>query len=269
MRRSKTLPAVMFGAAALIVTGSVRADDWFTRTFGGDAVKGSGDMVTESRVVKEFTWIEAHGAFDIFVKAGDTQQVLLTFDDNLLELIRTDVRGKTLKIYSDRSYRSRHTCQVEITVPRLEGVTIKGSGDMRVEGFDTDEFECRTDGSGDIEIVGLKNNELKCDISGSGDITVRDFTGDVFECRINGSGDFTASGTANELKIDVYGSGDVDARSLTAKEVEVTVMGSGDVKVFAQESFDGSVYGSGDIVCFGDPQHKSRHVAGSGSIRVK
>jgi hypothetical protein len=259
----------MLAAAALIVTGSVRADDWFTRTFGGDAVKGSGDMVTESRVVNEFTWIETQGAFDVYVKAGDTQQVLLTFDDNLLELIETEVSGGKLKIYCDSSYRSRHTCRVEITVPSLEGVTIKGSGDMRIEDFNSDEFECRTDGSGDIEIIGLKSNVLKCDISGSGDITVKDLAGDVLECRIDGSGGVTIDGTANEVKIDVNGSGDVDARDLTAKEVEVTVMGSGDVKVFAEESFDGSVYGSGGIVCFGDPQHKSRHVAGSGSIRIK
>lgn len=269
MSASKTLPAVVFAAAVLIATGSVEADNWLTRMLGGKSVKGSGDMVTESRVVKEFTWIETLGAFDISVKSGKKQEILLTFDDNLLDLIETDVSGKTLKIYSDEPYRSRHTCKVEITVPKLEGVTTKGSGDITVRNFDSEVFECRTKGSGDISVKNLNSEVVTCNINGSGNISIYNLNGDFLECHINGSGDFRADGQVKQLDIRVRGSGDVDTRDLIAQEAEVVIKGSGDVRVYAEESLDGAVYGSGDISYYGKPEHVSKRVAGSGDIRKR
>lgn len=267
MLRGKALSAIGLAAAVLMMFGSAEAGDWFNWTFGGNGVKGSGDTVTEDRDVRKFTWIETSGAFDVFVKAGEKQEVLLTFDDNLIDLIETRVEGKTLKIYSDESYRSKHTCRVEITVPKLEGVTTRGSGDITVSDFDSEAFECHTKGSGDITVKNLNSDVLRCNINGSGDITVRDLDGDFLECRISGSGDFSAEGKVEELEINVYGSGDVDTRDLTAKEATVTIKGSGDARVYAEESFDGAVYGSGDISYYGDPKHTEKHVAGSGSIK--
>ena len=267
MSKRKTLPAVVFAAAALIVSGSVEADDWFSRTFGGKSVKGSGDMATQARDVKEFTWIETLGAFDITVAAGDQQEVVLTFDDNLVELIETKVRGKKLIISAEESYSSRHSCQVEIVVPKLEGVTTKGSGDITVEGLNSESFECHTEGSGDILVKNVTIPSIQCDINGSGDIAIDNLTADFLECRISGSGDFKADGQVERLEIDVHGSGDVDSRDLIAKEAEVDIRGSGNVRVHASESFDGAVYGSGDIFCFGNPKRFSKHVAGSGEIK--
>jgi len=265
MLRGKALSAIGLAATVLMMFGSVEAGDWFNWTFGEKGVKGSGDMVTEDRDVKEFTWIETSGAFDVFVKAGEKQEVLL------VDLIETRVKGKTLKIYSDESYRSKHTCQVEITVPKLEGVTARGSGDITVGGFDSETdsetFECHTKGSGDITVKNLNSDILRCNINGSGDITVRNLEGDFLECRISGSGDFSAEGKVEELEINVYGSGDVDTRDLVAKEATVTIKGSGNARVYAEESLDVAVYGSGDISYYGDPKHTEKHVSGSGSIK--
>jgi hypothetical protein len=267
MLRGKTLSAIGLAVAILMMSGSVEAGNWFNWTLGGNGVKGSGDMVTEDRDVREFSWIETLGAFDVFVKVGEKQSVLITFDDNLIDLIETKVKGKTLKIFSDESFRSKHTCKIEITVPKLEGVTTRGSGDIMVENVNSDRFRCHVKGSGDITVKGVKSEVFECDINGSGDITVKNLYGDYLECHINGSGDFSTDGEVEELEIRVYGSGDVDARDLRAKQANVVIKGSGDARVHADDSFDGSVYGSGDITYYGDPEHTSKHISGSGSIR--
>jgi len=267
MRKGKTLITITLGAMVLMAFSSVSAGNWFKRTFGDKGVKGSGDIITEDRDVKDFTRIETSGSFDVIVEVGEKQNITLTFDDNLLDLIETRVKGKTLEIYTDESYRSEYTCKVEITVPKLEGVMTRGSGDFDVRNVNSDRFDCRTRGSGDITIGDLNSRIVRCDINGSGDITVRDMESDFLECSIHGSGDITAEGKVDELEINVSGSGDVDARDLTAREATIVVKGSGDVRVRAQESFDGAVYGSGDIAYYGKPEHISTHVAGSGSIK--
>jgi len=219
-----TSVAAIFVLAA--VARPVSADNLLSGLFG-HGIKGSGDRVTESRDLPDFTKIRTRGACDVYVTFGDTRSVSITFDDNLIDLIKTEVKGKTLRIYSDESYNSRKSCKVEITVPKLVAIKSSGSGDFELSGFDDDSF---------------------------------DFS-------LSGSGDLTIDGRVKELEISISGSGDVDARRLIADEAYVSISGSGDVLVHAKSVFDGSVSGSGDITFYGEPKDISRSVRGSGSIR--
>ncbi|MCP4685747.1 MAG: DUF2807 domain-containing protein [bacterium] len=194
--------------------------------FGGGE-RGSGDIETEIREVDSFDRIKIDGSTDVFVTVGEKQSVSVTTDDNLLDHIKTRVRSRrTLLITSRGNYRSRRGVRVDITVPELTSIRISGSGDADIDGL----------------------------------------TGEVFEIDISGSGDVTIEGEINEVEINIEGSGDVDARDLRAKQAYVRIAGSGDVDVYAEESFDGHVYGSGDIDFWGKPEDVSRHVSGSGDI---
>ena len=92
-------------------------------------------------------------------------------------------------------------------------------------------------------------------------------------CSVVNGGDRISLGLVDEngqeVEIKVSGSGDIDARDLESTEAYVRVSGSGDVKVYAAEAIDARVSGSGDIAYYGDPEHVSRHVSGSGSIRKR
>lgn len=212
----------------LLATTPTAADNFFSRMFG-HRIKGSGDIQTETRDVSSFERIKLSGAFDLYVTAGKPQSVTVTFDDNLLDIIQTEVRGRTLRVYSDESYSSRYDCKVEITVEHLEDISL----------------------------------------SGSGNIEVTDLDGGDFSVSISGSGDVRASGKVDEVDISVSGSGDIDARDLEAVDAYVRVSGSGDVDVFASGELTARVSGSGDIAYYGDPDHVTRRVSGSGSIRKK
>ena len=218
------LPVTML--LILSVAGSVSAD-WFG--FGSRSIKGSGDLITEERDVGSFKRIESSGAADIFVTVGEELSVKVTLDDNLIDLIETKVRGKTLKIESRENYRSRHGCRIEITVRELERVYLRGSGDILVERLETE----------------------------------------FFEFKLSGSGSLVAEGATDELEVHLSGSGDIDTRDLIAREAYVSLSGSGEIKIHAEESFDGSLSGSGDIAIYGNPPDFSKSVSGSGSIRKK
>ncbi len=191
--------------------------------------KGSGDLVTEEREVRDFTKIKSSGSFDVYVRVGHETKVSVTFDDNLIDHIRTRVRGHTLRIDSEGSYSSRHNCRIDITVSRLSEITCSGSGSIEVEGLRTDEFAFK----------------------------------------LSGSGEFKAEGEVRELEISVSGSGEVDTRDVIAEDAYVKVSGSGKVRVRATESLDSHVSGSGNIYYYGDPEYVSEHISGSGKIRKR
>ncbi len=224
---------------------SASADGILKRLINGDGIKGSGDMVTRDRDVAEFNKIRMSGAFDVYVTIGTEQRVTITFDDNLIDLVKTETKGKTLRIYSDESYSSRKGCKVEITVPELLLVDASGSGDITIEDLKQDMFEYEISGSGDANI--------------NGDIGEIDIT-------VSGSGDVRLNGNAKTIDISISGSGDVDAHRMLAEDASVRVTGSGDVSVYASKSFNGRVSGSGDIDVYGDPPKIRRRVSGSGDI---
>lgn len=225
----RVLYQIIIAIVGIMLAGTpVAADNFFGKMFG-HRIKGSGDMKTETRDVAEFEKIKLSGSFDVYVQIGEPQSVKVTFDDNLLDIIMTEVHGRTLRIYSDESFSSRRDCRVEITVAKLEDVGV----------------------------------------SGSGNVEIRDLNGGDFAVAVSGSGDIRAAGKVDELDISVSGSGDIDARDLEAVDAYVTVSGSGDVEVNASGELSARVSGSGDIAYYGTPDHISQRVSGSGSIRKK
>ena len=54
---------------------------------------GSGNVVKEERKVSSFNAIEVSGAFDVELVQGTAIAVTVEADDNLMDLIRTEVRG--------------------------------------------------------------------------------------------------------------------------------------------------------------------------------
>jgi len=211
----------------LILGPVVNADNLFTKMFDKDKIKGSGTLASDYRDVKEFNKIRTSGSADIYITVGEKQSIKVTFDDNIIEHIQTEVKGKTLRVFCEKSYRSRKNCRVDITVADLRGIVVKGSGDIHIENL----------------------------------------RGEFFEYTLKGSGDMDAQGEIEELELNLYGSGDIDTRELKAQNAYAVIKGSGDISVYAENELDCSVYGSGDIRYYGDPKDISKHVAGSGSIK--
>lgn len=211
----------------LFFASTVNADNLFGLFSRG--VKGSGDIVTVERDITEFSRLKSTGSFDVNVSVGEKASLKITYDDNLIELIDTEVHGKTLEISSDESFNSKHNCIIEITVTSLDEVRLSGSGDINIYNVDTD----------------------------------------LFELSISGSGDIYAEGKANEVELSIAGSGDIDCRDLIGHDAYVKVSGSGDVKVFADKLLEARVSGSGDVAYYGNPEDVSQSVSGSGTIRKK
>ena len=197
--------------------------------WGQKTEKGSGNLETVSIDLKEFNRIQSAGSADIFVKIGGSQKIELTCDDNIIDNITMEVRGKRLIIESEGSFSVSKSPRIDITIPELESMSIAGSGDVEIRGLD----------------------------------------GGEFTYSVSGSGDLTAEGKVDYLELRLSGSGDMDTRKLIAREVDCKIAGSGDIEVYAAESFNGSISGSGDITLYGDPKYVDRFVSGSGSIRKR
>ncbi len=211
-------------AVGLVVLGAGCGDV----TIGdGTRTEGSGTIVTESREVSGFDAVRIFGSGDIAIDITGTESLSLTADDNLMEILTTEVSGNTLDLSVERgnSISPSQEIEYDITAENLTALSIFGSADIKVTGADVSEFEINISGSGDIELVGA----------------------------------------AELLSIVISGSGDIDASALVTKAGSVRISGSGDIVVNATDELDVTISGSGNVEYIGSPI-VNQTISGTGSV---
>jgi len=179
------------------------------------SIQGSGVEASQTREVPAFSRVHLSGSADVIARIGGAQALSLRGDDNLLQYVETEVRGDTLHVgMAPGSYNFRRDLVVELSLPRLAGLAISGSGDASLDGV----------------------------------------AGEALELSISGSGDVRAAGAVERLSVALSGSGDMDLAQLRAREANVQIAGSGDVSVDVSDKLSVSISGSGDVRYSGHPQ---------------
>lgn len=192
-------------------------------------IPGSGVSQTETRAVGEFHSVAHDGVGEVSITIGEPQNVSITFDDNLLELVETSVVDGELHIKTLADYRSDLGMKVAITVPAIDGLKVTGVGSLKAGGIDSE------------------------------NLTVK----------ISGVGGVNVSGKVKNLDVVVSGVGSADLGELQAESAKVKVSGVGSATVYASQSIDANTSGIGGIRVLGKPQDKNTTQSGIGKITIE
>ena len=190
-------------------------------------IQGSGNIISESRELNNFTSIILLGSIDVNIKTSESNNCVVVADDNLIPYIKTEVVNNKLNISLNESYSSEEKLVVNINTPNYDEVSLSGSGN--------------------INILDFKNNNLSLNISGSGNIT--------------------GNGEVETLVVKINGSGNLMSKEIKSKSATITINGSGDGEVFASDSISAKINGSGNIKYFGNPENVDTIINGSGDIK--
>ena len=193
---------------------------------GQRMVTGSGRIVTQQRAVGNFSRVELRGSTDIEVRLGAAPSLAVRADDNILQMITTRVEGGTLIVDTRGSYRTRSSPRAFVTVPNIDYLGSRGSGNA--------------------DIAGVANRRL--------------------ELQLLGSGNIKAIGRTEEVKVALRGSGNIDTRQLSSGIADVSLTGSGNIYVVTNGVLNGRLAGSGNIYVDGQPGVRNVKEAGSGNI---
>ncbi len=206
---------------------------------------GHGPVRGEAREVGDFDALHLNIPAQVTVTQGERFLVEVEAEDNLLDEIRTKVKGRTLRISSEGCLKPNIRIKVHVSLPELTELEINGTGDILVP--DTFRVE-------DVDLA----------INGTGNIECRLIAARV-EAVIRGSGDVRLTGSANEQELKIMGSGDIDAMQMPCNTAEIRVSGSGDVYVYVIRDLDIRISGSGDAYYKGKPKVSTK-INGSGKV---
>src|SRR6478752_7493054 len=141
---------------------------------GACSVHGSGVPKTDPRNTSGFEDIELASFVDAKITVGKPSSVAVHCDENLVQYIRTEVRGGTLVVETRGASNIDPTgsCLVEIGLPKLVSLSISGSGDASVRGAAEGLKRVAISGSSDVTFDEVKSDRLAMTVSGAGNVRI-------------------------------------------------------------------------------------------------
>lgn len=236
----------------------------------GVNTRGHGEgrqLASENRPVNaSVTEIDMAGAIDLTLRQGAVASMTVRGEQRLLGNVDTVQDGNELQIgVKGMLLHKRLPLQVVLTLPSIDTLRIRGSGDSTINGFSGDRIDVQLDGSGSVKFNG-RFKEVNAVVRGSGDMEMNGGASDKVEVALAGSGGMTVVGSCRQFKANQTGSGALDAEHLAAEAALVTLRGSGNSVVQAIISADVTVRGSGDVKVLGNPAERAISRTGSGSV---
>ncbi len=213
----------------------------------GFGIKGNGKVTKQERQLNSFSALDVGGAFKVFLTQGDKEFVIVEADENLLDVISTEVRGNTLVIKTTKDIRDSEVLNIYLTFKELDEMEISGAcrlvGENKMK-FGNLDLECS--GASDVELK-LAAQKLSFDFSGA--------------CKVE------LYGSAESVDLDLSGASHFDGYDLEADIYNVDVSGASHAKIFVNSELSADVSGAASLKYKGEPTIKHHDVSGAASMK--
>ena len=209
--------------------------------------RGNGKIESEKRVLEGFDEINLAGNYEVGLKYGGQEQVVIVTDENLLPYIESSVENGVLVIEDRDRIKSDDGIKIFITYKEISRIRSAGASIVKSEDVITgDVFSLTVPGAGLVDLK-LDVQDLEVDLAGAGLVKL--------------------SGKTNRQQISLKGVGSLEAFDLESNDCEVSVSGVGGAEVNVKENLNAVVRGIGGIKYKGDPKSVQDEISGIGTIK--
>lgn len=212
-------------------------------------ITGSKNVTTESRnISSDFTGIKVSQGIEVLLTQDAETSLTAEMDDNLHELLITEVKEGILKIYFKENVSKRKASTIYLTMPKISKV--KTSSGSEVIGQNT-----------------LKVNDLNLDSSSGSEINLQ-LDANSIESESSSGSQIDLKGTCNNLSAKASSGSGIDAEELVAIEVTAKASSGASIDIQATESITAKASSGASIDCEGNPKEKNVQKSSGGDVRV-
>ena len=217
--------------------------------FWDKTIYGEGPVVTEERDISGFDGIKVSSGIDVYLKQGNSEKVKVVADENLHDVIETEVRNGTLHVFSEVNIRKAKSKKVYVTIKKLNSIRISSAGDVKGQNK-------------------INTRDLTISLSSAGDLSL-DVEAKRIELSISSSGDADLSGSIDYFDVSLSSAGDLNAYELEAKTCKIRVSSAGNAKIHVTEELSATASSAGNIYYRGDPKIKHLSSSSAGGIHKR
>ncbi len=210
----------------------------------GEGKRGNGNVTDERReVTAEFTAITASEGLDVYVTQDRDFEILVEADENIIDLIGTDIKDGKLRIHAIENI-GRATKKVYVSLPDISALRANSGADLVTK----DRIEA---------------DEIYLDASSGADLKV-ELSADIVHADTSSGADIRISGDANMLYADASSGSGIKAGEFKVQTCEADASSGADIRVHVSKKLVADASSGADIKYTGGAQvTKNKSVSGS------
>ncbi|RUA08795.1 MAG: DUF2807 domain-containing protein, partial [Flavobacteriia bacterium] len=186
-----------------------------------NGIKGNGNVVTKDRVVNsDFNVVDVSRGLDVYLTVGEKISVSVQADENLHDLITTEVRNGTLYISALENIYSAKARKIFVSVPEVNKIKATSGADLYTENT-------------------ITGNKLVVKATSGADIRLSIDVKDLEAVSTSGS-DIKMKGKAENINVSATSGSDIKAYDLIVKNCTAKATSGSDILVHVTENIDAS-----------------------------
>ncbi len=212
-----------------------------------NGVKGNGNVVAKNRSISsDFVRIKVSSGIDVYLTENGETSLVVEADENLHDLIKTEVKNGTLYIGSKKNIWTARAKKVHVSIEKIVELEVTSGAEVTTENtLHADDLKIIATSGAEFNLH-LKVNNLNCESSSGSDVNI--------------------DGKANNFNVSSSSGSDIDAYGLETSNCIAKASSGSNIKVNVNKSFDGHASSGGDIHFKGDPEVVNSSDSSGGNI---
>ena len=210
----------------------------------GSGKKGNGVVTSETReVTGDFTVVSASEGLYVYVTDGDEFEITVEADENIIDLIATDIKNDRLRIHAEENI-GRATKKIFVTMPEITGLKSSSGAHLSTENtVVSDKLEIDASSGANVNII-MEVSEVDIDASSGANLSL--------------------SGDARTVFVDASSGANINAKRLITKICQAGASSGGNVSVNVSDDLTADASSGGNISYSGEAKvTKKKSVSGS------
>lgn len=215
-----------------------------------DGVKGNGNVITKNRKISnDFTRIKASRGLDVYITKNSKVSLVVEADENLHELIQTEVKNGTLIITSEKNIWQASSKKIHLSVENLNEILVNSGAEVYSENtLHSDDMKVSASSGSEARLI-LNVDNLICESSSGANIRL--------------------TGKAGSIDVRTSSGSDVSAFELKTENCIARASSGSNISVYVTETFEGKATSGADIRFKGSPNIVQKDNNSGGSIKSK
>ena len=211
-------------------------------------VQGNGNVQLENRTPNQsFNAIKASHGLDVYLTQGSEESIVIEADENLHDIIKTEVRNNELRIYAEKNIGHASSKKIIVTFKNVSKITSSSGSDV---------FSTNIINADHLELDSSSGSDMKLNVNTN-----------TLNCNSSSGSDMKLSGTTEKLIAKATSGSDIKAGELMSQSSHVTANSGADITVNTAKELTADANSGGDIKYYGNPSVVNKKDGPSGSIR--
>jgi alpha-L-arabinofuranosidase len=214
----------------------------------GEGVDGNGNVVNSDRTIStDFDQIKISQGLDLYITQSNDVALSIEADENLHDLIMTDVENNILRIYSTENIRRASSKKIMLSVNNISSIKATSGSDV---------YSTNTIKADELALVCTSGADIKLDVQTQ-----------TLNCRSTSGSDMRLSGTTDNFIASATSGSDIKADELKAENSNLKATSGADISVYTSKELIAKATSGGDIRYSGNPEKVDKSDSSSGSVR--